>query len=396
MSSAAQKAVESGTRAGHAQVALWILFAIDGLTFGTWAALIPSFQQKFHLTTGQLSWALFGMVAGAMVSMPLAGRLIARWGSNRVAGPAALGFTAMLAGLALAPTYPAFIAAAVWFGLWKGAIDVSINSQAITVENARGIPILAGFQGFWSSGGLCAAAALSTLMKQGFAPSHLMIGMAVLLLTLSFLTLGRLLPDAADPSARPTTGEGKKPAGLWLIGALAFLALFSEGAMFDWSAVYARNIGGLSVALAPIGFAAFALCMATGRFLGDALMARIGQVRTMRLSGSVLVAGILVAVVLPHWLLILVGFGMVGFGTANIVPVIFGVAGRMEGHHTGSSLATVTTIGYLGFLAGPPLVGLIASEAGLPVALSLVIISGTIIATFGAEVVRKTANIREG
>jgi predicted MFS family arabinose efflux permease len=380
---------QSLSRPKTAQTALSILFAVDGLTFGTWAALIPFFQRKFDLSNGKLSWALFGMVLGAMISMSVTGQVIARWGSNRIAGPAAIGFAATLAALAVVPTYSVFIAVAVFFGLWKGALDVSVNAQAISVENARQAPIMSGFQGYWSAGGLCAATGLGVLMKEGLAAAELMTGMAVLLALLSICTLGRLLPDAADRATRISPAKSKKTTLLLALGGLAFLALFSEGAMFDWSAVYARTVGHLSVELAPFGFAAFALCMATGRFLGDILVARIGPSQTLRLSGFVLVLGIVAAVSIPQWQVILGGFGLVGFGTANIVPVLFGAAGRIEGHHAGSSLATVTTLGYLGFLSGPPLVGFVSAETSLPVALSLVILSGFVIATWGAAIVRK-------
>jgi len=254
-----------------ARMAAALLFLMDGMTFGTWAALIPSFQQKFQLSPGKISVVLLGMIAGAMVSMPVAGRLIGRWGSHRVASPAAVGFAAMLLLLAFAPSFGALVGVAVLFGIWKGALDVSINSQAITVEKAIGRPINGSFQGFWSFGGLSSASILSWLMHEGFSPARLMAGMGVMLLVPAVWSFGRLLPDVVPAGHAERSEKAKKSGLLWLLGALAFLALFSEGVMFDWSAVYIHTVGKLSVAQAPLGFAAFALCMATGRFLGDRL-----------------------------------------------------------------------------------------------------------------------------
>jgi MFS family permease len=378
------------SRARQARLALSALFFADGLTFGTWAALIPSFQQKFQLPPQKLSFVLLAMIAGAMVSMPLVGRMLHRTGSHRIASPAAFGFPAMLVVLAFAPGYTALIGAAVLFGMWKGALDISINSQAITVENAMAQPIMGGFQGCWSLGGLTAASLLTLLMNAGFTPTQLMVGMAGVLVTLASLTFGRLIPDQAVKKAVATAPvKGAQSSQLWWLGVLAFLALFSEGVMFDWSAVYARTVGGMSVALAPCGFAAFALCMATGRFLGDYVTAKLGAVAVLRLSGFVIAGGIAVAVLgQHHWPVILTGLAMVGLGTANTVPVLFGVAGRLEGRGTGASLAAVTTMGYLGFLAGPPLVGFIAAATSLPVALISVIVSGVVIATLGVAIVR--------
>jgi predicted MFS family arabinose efflux permease len=139
-----------GRSAGRFLRARWavsLLFLVNGLVFGTWAAMIPSLQDKFHLSAGQLSWVLLGMITGSMVSMPLTGKLVGNWGSGRLGGPAAPIFAATLLGIAFAPSYGALIAAAVLFGLSKGTLDVSINSQAITVENAVKRPIMGGFQG---------------------------------------------------------------------------------------------------------------------------------------------------------------------------------------------------------------------------------------------------------
>ena len=374
----------------NARVATSLLFLVDGMTFGTWAALIPSFQQKFGLSPAHISVVLLGLIAGAMVSMPLAGKLIGRHGSRRVANPAGIGFATMLLLLAYAPSFGTLIGAAVLFGIWKGALDVSVNSQAITVENAAAQPIMGSFQGFWSLGGLSASALLSFLMRQGFSPTILMTGMSICLVLVAAWTAGRLLPDVKHTPNHMAAKKTARPYLLWFLGGLGFLALFSEGAMFDWSAVYIRSVGGFSVAQAPVGFAAFALCMASGRFFGDWFTATVGPVNVLRYSGAVLAAGIAIAVTMHHWLAILAGFALVGFGTANIVPVLFGVAGRLEGRGTGDSLAAVTTMGYLGFLAGPPLIGFLAAGVGLPMALSLVIVSGTVIATVGAAIVRKS------
>ncbi len=382
-------AVEARELVNIARISTSILFLADGMAFGTWAALIPSFQQKFQLSPGQLSVVLLGLVTGAMVSMPLTGKLIGRWGSHRVASPACVGFVTTLLLLAFASNYFTLILAALFFGLWKGALDVSINSQAITVEKTIRRPVNGSFQGWWSVGGLSAASLLSVLMHQGYAPRGLMVGMAMLLLPPSIWAFGRLLPDSAPSKTGKSLGSSKKPHLLWLLGGVAFLALFSEGVMFDWAAVYIHASGGLSVAQAPMGFAACTLCMAAARFFGDRLTLKAGAVNTLRISGLIMAGGIAVAVATNYWLAILVGFALVGFGTANMVPVIYSATGKLQGHGTGASLATVATLGYLGFLSGPPLIGFVADAGGLAVALSLVIVTGTTIATVGAVIVRR-------
>jgi MFS family permease len=372
---------------GSAQRATSTLFLVDGMTFGTWAALIPSFQHKFSLSAGQLSWVLFGLVLGALISMPLTGQIVARCGSRTIAFRAALAFCAVLPLLGLAPSYAILIATAVLFGGVKGAVDVSINAQAITVENAMRRPIMSSFQAFWSLGGLGAAFLLSAAMSHGFSATSLMLAMAVFLLLLTLSAFNRLLPDRS-PRTSESRGFSWPDSKLLRVGGLTFLALFSEGVLLDWSAVYASNVAKVSVAAAPLAFAAFALCMAAGRFVGDLLIARVGRIAVLRASGVLMALGVGIAVLIPLWPVVLIGFSTAGFGMANLVPILFGVAGRVHENGAGPGLATVTTLGWFGFLSGPPVIGTLTAFAGLQIAFMTVVVFGTIIATLGVSVVR--------
>jgi hypothetical protein len=284
------------------------------------------------------------------------------------------------------------MATAIFFGMAKGALDVSINAQAITVENAIKRPIMSSFQGFWSLGGLGAAFVLSLVLNHGLAVSFLMLVIAFFLSLLVLISLGRLL--AEDPTRQiESPGFSWPDSRLLRLGGLAFLALFSEGVLLDWSAVYARNVARVSVAMAPLAFASFALCMAAGRFLGDLLIARLGPIEVLR-SGAILIAlGVGIPVVIPLWPAVLIGFAIVGFGIANLVPILFGVAGRAHKSGAGPGLATVTTLGWLGFLSGPPVIGFLPAFAGLPSAFIIVVIFATIIATFGVSIVRAAQKI---
>jgi MFS family permease len=369
-----------------------MLLFVDGVIFGTWAALIPSFQQKFGLSAVKLSWVLFGVALGALISMPFTGHVVARQGSRTMAFWAALGFCVALPLLGFAPTYPVLMAAAIFFGMAKGALDVSINAQAITVENAIKRPIMSSFQGFWSLGGLGAAFVLSLILNHGVGVSFLMLAIAFFLSLLVLSSLGRLLPE--DPIRQiASPGFSWPDSRLLRLGGLAFLALFSEGVLLDWSAVYARNVARVSVAIAPLAFASFALCMAAGRFLGDLLIARLGPIEVLRFGAILIALGVGTPVVIPQWPAVLIGFAIVGFGIANLVPILFGVAGRAHKSGAGPGLATVTTLGWLGFLSGPPVIGFMAALAGLPSAFIIVVVFATIIATFGVSIVRAAQKI---
>ncbi|MDE1171847.1 MAG: MFS transporter [Verrucomicrobium sp.] len=367
------------------------LFLVDGMTFGTWAALIPALQHKLDLSVKELSGVLAGLVVGALISMPLAGRLIARKGSHAVAAFGSFAFPAGLVLLALAPNFYCLVAAAIVFGACKGMLDVSINAQGITVERAAGKPIFSSFQAFWSFGGLTSAFLLSVALHHGASATMLLGTMPALLMLMAFSTRGKLL---ADPPA-PVAAKAKESRTLSLpnktlleLGGLAFLALFSEGVLLDWSAVYAHSVVGVSLVGAPVAFAVFSLSMASGRGAGDWLLHRFGAVRTMRWSGCVIALGMLLAVSWHAWAATLVGFALVGCGVANLVPIIFGAAARAHEEGPGPGVATVTTIGYTGFLSGPPLIGMLAAWAGLPAAFCVVILFGLTLATAGVATIR--------
>jgi MFS family permease len=382
----AERCPPASSGALDARRATATLFLVDGMTFGTWAALIPSFQHKFGLSAGELSWVLFGLVLGALISMPLTGQLVARVGSRSVASRAAFIFCATLLLLALAPGYATLIAAATLFGAAKGAVDVSINAQAIAVENALRKPINSSFQAFWSVGGLGVAFLLSVAMNRGFSPKILMLVMVLFLSLLAVTTVGRLLRDG--PRSETPSGFSWPDPKLLRLGGLAFLALFSEGVLLDWSAVYARDVAKVSVAAAPLAFAAFAFCMAAGRFFGDLLISRLGRVPVLRLSGGLMALGVSGAALFQTWPAVLLGFATVGLGIANLVPILFSVAGRIRKDSPGPGLATVTTLGYFGFLSGPPVIGSLAAYAGLPLAFATVLIFGVVIGTAGVAIVR--------
>lgn len=379
--------------ASRARFATATLFLADGMTFGTWAALIPSFQEKLALSTGQLSWVLGGLVVGAMLMMPLAGRLIAAYGSQRVASIACFAFPVALVYLAWAPSLMFLVLAAFLFGLSKGAIDMAINAQGITVEMAVGRPIYSSFQAYWSVGGLSAAFLISQALHWGLAVDTLPILMAGLLVIMVYSSLGKLIADPPRPkSDTPTPSRLSLPsAGLLRLAALCFLAFFTEGIMNDWSAVYAHRITQVSMATAPVAYAVFAVCMAVGRFLGDSVNARLGAARMLRLSGGLLVLGMAIAVFVGTWPVTLIGFGAIGLGVANLVPIIFGAAARAHVDGAGPGLATVTTLGYVGFLAEPLVIGGLASWLGLPIAFGLMIVGGLTIATWGVAIILRPA-----
>lgn len=367
------------TRPRAARRAVLAIFFVDGAAVATWAANVPLVKERFQLDTGVLGLTLFAIAVGSVIALVLVGGVIVRVGSRVVTSATALALCVTLSLLVLAPSFPALVAALFLFGVSQSALDVAMNSQAVAVEANYRRPIMSSFHALFSLGGLAGAGAASFFLTRGVPGEAEVLGAALVLGAVGAISLGALLPAAkAAGSGGPSLAL---PTGFLLaLGVIAFLSLLSEGAMADWSAVYLRTDFGSSAGFAATGYAAFSLAMAAGRFIGDPLRERLDAVPLLRLSGGVSALGLALGLIVGQPLAAVAGFACVGFGLANVVPVLFSAAGRARNVPTGTAIAGVATVGYLGFLAGPPIIGLLAQATTLAVGLGLVVICTALIA----------------
>lgn len=366
------------------RVAVAILFLMNGGLFGTWVSRIPAVQTGRGLSHATLGLALLAIAAGALVAMPLAGRLAARFGSHRVCQLCAVFYALALPMLAIAPGFMLFVTVLVGFGACHGALDVAMNAQAVVVEKRYRRPIMSSFHALFSVGGLAGAAIGGLVASFGVSPTPHFIGAAVTLLAVAVvIAFPHLIPDQQLGSRREHSKAGSRfslpPRALLAIGAVAFCAMVGEGAMADWSGVFLKQALQASDGFAAAGYAAFSATMVGTRLCGDALSTRLGPVNLVRLSGAVAVLGMIFVLVGPSPGMAMLGFALVGAGFATVVPVAFSAAGRASGVSPSAALATVTTIGYLGFLVGPPIIGFVAEWLGLRGALALIVISSGMI-----------------
>jgi predicted MFS family arabinose efflux permease len=307
---------------------------------------------------------------GAMVAMPLAGVLIRRVGSRTVAVAGALMALAMLPLLAAAPTAAALTIALFVFGASGGALDVAMNAHAIVVEREAARPLMSSFHALFSIGGLVGAAGVSALLWLGLSIAWTASTIAAAMALIVIAQGPGLLPHGRDASPA-ASGFALAHGRVLLIGVLCSLSFLGEGAVLDWSAVFLRFSRGFSEASGGLGYAAFSVTMGIGRLSGDALVMRFGPARVLRAGGALAAAGFALAT-LTRWPASAIGgFALVGAGAANVVPVLFSAAGRVAGVPASVALAAVTTIGYMGLLAGPALIGFVAQLSGLPAALAL-------------------------
>lgn len=352
----------------RARVAVGCVFFLNGVGVGSWVVRIPDVQRSLGLSTGALGLALLGAAAGAVIAMPIAGRLVTRFGSRRVAVSVALAYALTLTLPTLAGSLSLLVLALLANGAANGSLNVSLNAHASLIGRRLERPILASFHAMFSGGGLAGAASGGVIAAAGVgAPLHL-AGVASTMIGVALVARRWLLPASHDHAVPEGGGRGvphRPTARVALLGLLAFVILFAEGSMGDWSAVYLRDVVGAGAGQAASGYAAFSVMMLLGRVVGDRMTARWGASRVVTVGGSAAALGVALAVLVPGTVSVALGFGAVGAGLATAFPSVLGAASRVDGTTAGDGIAAVATLGYFGLLAGPPVIGLLAQASSL-------------------------------
>lgn len=366
------------TNARRARWAVSAVFFLTGAGTANWAVRIPALQERLHLTPGHLGLALLGVSAGAIASMPIAGRLVARHGSRPITRVAAIAFALAIALPTLAWNLPLLVACLTVLGLANGTLDVAMNAQAATVQRHYRQPIMSRVHALYSFGGLAGAALGGRVAAHDIGVRPHLVAVAVVLALASVVFGAGMLPASSDaaPEQSPTA---RLTRPLVALGVVAFCVLFGEGAMANWSAVYLRDVVGATPGLAAAGFAAFSLTMATGRAVGDTLTTYLGSVRLARLGGAVASLGATLAVAIPSPWTVVIGFGAIGAGLSSIFPTVLSAASRTRNVVPGAAIAAVSMCGYSGLLAGPPLIGAVATVLTLRGGLAIVALSSAVV-----------------
>ena len=357
------------------RVATSVYFFVAGLTFATWASRIPDVQNKLHLSEAGLGGVLFALPVGLMVSLPISGWLVSRFGSKISVITGALLYPLTLLLLAAATSTLQLTFGLFLFGLFSNLVNIAMNTQAVNVEKLYGRSIMASFHGLWSLAGFTGAVIGTFFVSAGFSPFlhfSIVCGVTGLLVLVSHkFTLPH---DTGGSNSKPLFA---KPDGrILLLGLIAFCCMLCEGAMADWSGVYFKKVVQANPSFTTLGYVAFTSTMALGRFIGDWLVIKTGVKRMLQLSGTVITTGLLIAVLFPHLLTATTGFLLVGFGVSSVVPIVYGLAGKSKTMSASTALAAVSTIGFLGFLIGPPIIGFIAQAINLRWSFTLIALLG--------------------
>ena len=361
-------------RVDSARWAVGARFLIHGLIASTWISRIPAIQSDLRLTNAHLGFCFLGTAVGSMVAVPITGWLISRFGSKQATSWSTLGFCLALAAPSLAFNGATLFCALTLFGAMGSANDVSMNSQGVAVESALAAPIMSRFHAMFSIGGMAGAIVGGLLAGHEVGPRTHLCAASAILLPVSIATAPHLL-DADDRAQRHLPGIQLRRVPMVLVGlaVIGFCLFLSEGAIADWSALYLKQVLGAGPGLAAAAFAAFSVGMSMFRLLGDHISARMGTVATVR-RGALLAAGALSVALMvrsAHWALPC--FALVGAGFAAIVPIVFGAGGRVRSVPSGAGIAAVSGSGYIGFLFGPPIIGIVAQQTSLRLALFIVV-----------------------
>lgn len=353
------------------RVAVYLLFLLSGMAIGTWTARIPSIKQGLGLSEGELSLGLLGIAAGAIAGMQVVGRLVDRHGSVKVMLPMAFAQAVVLILPAFMPNLAGLAVALFAFGAVHGTLDVAMNANAVEIEQAVGRPIMSSFHAVFSIGGFLGAATGGLLAQAALDPGATFAVVAAVIVALALWAARwalSLTAHSAPTGSGPATGGG---GGVLLLGVLAFCCMIGEGAAADWSSVYLSESLNSSDGFAAAAYAAFSIMMTAGRLAGDRLASLLGPVNLVRACGALAASGLGLGLLADHQIAAVIGFGCFGAGLSCIVPQVFSAAGRRDPARAGKALARVASLGYVGFLSGPVLIGGAAELIGLPRALAI-------------------------
>lgn len=349
------------------RIAVALVYFCMGLCFSSWASRIPDIKTALNLSDAMLGSILFALPVGQFLMMPFSGRLVTRFGSHKVLLFALPVYALCLSNVGLAREGWQLTIALFLFGLAGNLCNISINTQGVSTERLFQRPIMASFHGGWSLAGFTGALIGLLMINLKVAPywhflTVILIVGIIVWFNYPFLVKGK-------PGTNPDEPKRKffnKPDGILLqLGIIGFCSMASEGAMFDWSGVYFKDVVKAPSSLVILGYTSFMIMMATGRFVADYLISKIGRKRLLQICGVMISTGLFTAVFFPYLIPSTIAFMVVGLGVSSIVPTVYSAAGRHSKVPPGIALATVSSVSFLGFLMGPPLIGYISEAAGL-------------------------------
>jgi MFS family permease len=377
------------------RIAWWAVvarFLVHGLVVSTWVSRIPAVKGSLGLSDGALGMALLGTAIGSVTGIPLSGWLVTRAGSRRASTGTSAAFALVLVLPAWSGNLAQLFLALFAFGALAGADDVAMNSQAVAVERIDGEPSMSRFHAMFSLGGILGAGAGAVVARCGIAARPHLTVAAALILTFSLATAPFLMETRQPlPPAHARFRMRDLSRPLLALSLIGFCIFLSEGAIADWTAVYLKQVLRAGAGMASSGYAVFSAAMFSFRLAGDRIAVRLGRAWTIRGGALLAASGLAMALLAPHPLWAMPGLAMVGAGYSSIIPLVFAAGGRLNPASEGAGVAIVSGLGYLGFLAGPPVIGFVSQLASLRIGLC-VVVALSVLAAALVSVVGSTLN----
>jgi fucose permease len=370
----------------RARRATRLQFLVLGIAAGTWGAHIASVSARYSLSAATLSMVLLAVAIGTVSALLVAGRAIARIGARTTVAACGLGTGLSLCFALDYPDLAALLTAAVLLGASMSVFDVAVNTEGSVLETLSGRPVMSNLHAMWSVGGMMGAGLTFWLLEMDVKPANQLRVVGSCLAIVAIVASRGMLETHASADRGGGTNFAWPKGTLLLIGVLVFAGMTAEGVLYDWSVLYLTGDIGMPHARAALGYATFTAAMALARFGGDALRARYAERTVLRCSAAT--AAVAMAMVLlsdKAWVAFL-GLAAVGAGLAPVAPILFNASTRVAGVSRAAAIASVTTIGYSGFMVGPPVIGSIATFSSLRTALWLVVGTAAIVA-YGARFV---------
>ena len=349
-----------------------------GLMFASWASRIPDIKTRLHLNDALFGTILFAMPVAQFLMMTFSGKLVTRFGSRRVVLIALPLYSICLTNIGLVREGWQLAIALFLFGLAGNLCNISINTQGVAAEGLYERPIMSTFHGGWSLAGFTGALIGLIMINLKIVPYWHFV--TVILIVWTIIWFNRQYLVKGKPAINPYEPKRKflnKPdLALVQLGVIGFCSMASEGAMFDWSGIYFKDVVRVPSSLVILGYTSFMIMMASGRFLADYVTLKIGRKRLMQICGIMISTGYYMAVIFPSLITSTIAFMIIGLGVSSIVPSVYSAAGRHTRVPPGIALATVASVSFLGFLMGPPMIGYISQAAGLRYSFAVIGIFG--------------------
>jgi MFS family permease len=355
-----------------------VFFFISGFGYASWASRIPTIQRQLHLNEAQLGGILFAMPIGLMLTLPVTGRLLSSFSSRRVMLFGALFFSVVLALIGFTQNVWQLVLVLFCLGVSRNLFNISTNAQAVGVQALYDKSIMATFHGIWSLAGFVGAAVGYFMVLYSIGTAYHLLGVSILLVIFTLWFISGTIYQEPIPQVRKKLFTLPEKS-LISFSLICFASMACENTMYDWSGIYFEKVIHAPKAIATEGFVVYMIAMTLGRFCGDAAVNRFGIKSLLKFSGVFIFAGLLISVLLPFKMTAYAGFILVGLGVSCIVPMVFQMAGKSTTMSSGTALASISSIGYLGFLIVPPFIGFIAQAAGLRWSFGLISILGALI-----------------